>query len=52
MLLQISGMAVNSPADVAEALKAIEEEGRDTALVLVRSQRGTTYVAIPLKGRG
>jgi serine protease Do len=52
VVLQISGMDVSSPDDVADALKVIEEDGRDTALVLVRSERGTTYVAVPLKDRG
>ena len=52
VVLQISGMEINSVDDVYDALTAIEDDGRDTALVLVRSQRGTSYVAIPLRGRG
>ena len=47
VILDVAGKAVNAPADVSQALKAAQSEGKHTVLMRVKSDQGTHFVAVP-----
>jgi serine protease Do len=48
VILDVGGRSVATPADVRRALSDIRKEGRQAALMRVKSDRGTRFVALPV----
>ncbi len=48
VILDVSGKAVSSPADVRKQLADAHKEGKHTLLFRVKSNEGTRFVALPL----
>jgi serine protease Do len=48
VILDVSGQAVNVPADVRRAIQGARDDGKHTVLMRVKSEQGTRFVAIPL----
>jgi serine protease Do len=48
VILEVSGKAVATPAEVSKALGDARAEGKRSILLRIKSDRGTRFVAIPL----
>ena len=48
VILDVSGKAVSSPADVRKQLADAHKDGKHTLLFRVKSNEGTRFVALPL----
>jgi serine protease Do len=48
VILEVSGKAVATPAEVSKALGDARAEGKRSILLRIKSERGTRFVAIPL----
>jgi len=49
VILDAAGKTVNQPSDITQAVARVEKQGRHALLLRVKSQRGTHFVAVPLK---
>ncbi len=49
LIVQVSGPAVNSPADVEKTIKAAKGSDRKTVLLLVRKDDQQRFVALPIR---
>lgn len=49
---KVNGSAVNSVGDVAQAIAAAEEAGRDVVLFQLRNERGTRFSTLPVEDAG
>ena len=48
-ILEVSGIEIAEPDDVANAIDRADRKGRKSVLLLVRSGENQRFVAIPLK---
>jgi serine protease Do len=48
VILDVGGKAVSTAADVRDALRDARADGNRTVLMLIRSEEGTRFVAVPL----
>jgi serine protease Do len=52
VIIRVNQTEVTSPSDVVEALDAVRESGRDTALVFVNIRGNTVHLPLPLEEDG
>ncbi len=52
VILEVAGESVGSPSEFDSAVDRARESGRSAVLLLVQTQRGRQFVALPLTGSG
>ena len=48
VILEVAGKKVSAPADVSDAVKDAQKDGKRTVLMRVKSGEGTKFVALRL----